>query len=78
MVKMLCCPPNPKDDGESVKGNPNPVSQPPCLVGCVLFSWQWMVVSWIDSKAMFGDEHTFVKEHQSQLLSYVNRQVAML
>eukprot|EP00752_Nemacystus_decipiens_P009805 g8752.t2 len=33
----------------------------------------WMVVSWIDSKAMFGDELTYVQEHQSQLLSYVNR-----
>lgn len=22
---------------------------------------------------MFGDEHTYVQEHQSQLLSYVNR-----
>ena len=36
-------------------------------------SSQWMVVSWIDSKAMFGDELTYVQEHQSQLLSYVNR-----
>lgn len=34
---------------------------------------EWLVVSWIDSKAMFGDEHTYVQEHQSQLLSYVNR-----
>ncbi|CAM9531048.1 unnamed protein product [Ectocarpus sp. 6 AP-2014] len=34
---------------------------------------EWVVVSWIDSKAMFGDEHTYVQEHQSQLLSYVNR-----
>lgn len=32
-----------------------------------------MMVSWIDSKAMFGDELTYVQEHQSQLLSYVNR-----
>ncbi|CAM9940395.1 unnamed protein product, partial [Choristocarpus tenellus] len=34
---------------------------------------QWQLVSWIDSKAMFGDEESFAQEHQSQLLSYVNR-----
>eukprot|EP00903_Cladosiphon_okamuranus_P013352 g12444.t1 len=34
---------------------------------------EWMMVSWIDSKAMFGDELTYVQEHQAQLLSYVNR-----
>ncbi|CAM9783371.1 unnamed protein product [Discosporangium mesarthrocarpum] len=34
---------------------------------------QWRLVSWIDSKAMFGDEETFSQEHQSQLLGYVNR-----
>ncbi|CAM9409903.1 unnamed protein product [Pylaiella littoralis] len=34
---------------------------------------EWVVVSWVDSKAMFGDELTYVHEHQSQLLSYVNR-----
>lgn len=39
---------------------------------------QWLVVSWIDSKAMFGDELTYVQEHQSQLLSYVNRYLLQL
>lgn len=43
------------------------------LLPLVLFVSQWVIVSWIDSKAMFGDEHTYVQEHQSQLLSYVNR-----
>lgn len=34
---------------------------------------RWRVVTWVDSKAMFGDRDTFSSEHSAQLLGYVNR-----
>ena len=36
-------------------------------------SGEWREVNWIDSKAMFGDPHTFAHEHLAQLEGYVHR-----
>ena len=36
-------------------------------------SGTWCEINWIDSKAMFGDPHTFEHEHHGQLESYVHR-----
>ncbi|CAM9559934.1 unnamed protein product [Chrysoparadoxa australica] len=34
-------------------------------------SGRWQVVTWIDSKAMYGDPDTFDKEHRAQLAAYI-------
>ena len=34
---------------------------------------RWRTVHWIDSKAMYGDGHTWDHDHAAQLLGYVNR-----
>ena len=36
-------------------------------------SGELRLVHWIDSKAMFGDPHTHLRENLPQLQSYVNR-----
>ena len=33
----------------------------------------WREVNWVDSKAMFGDRHTWDGEHLAQLEGYVHR-----
>jgi len=34
---------------------------------------QWREVNWVDSKALFGNRHTWANEHLSQLEGYVHR-----